>query len=111
MSTGKARTRRTRLTTAIIVVSTLLHLPVSWNLIGKAHILSPNAPGIASLPGETLAIACLPVLIGAVLAVWSLRTRHRRIALGVALAVADTVAVSHAYHFSVVVPEIRTASR
>jgi len=75
------------------------------------RLLSPNDPGLASLPGEVLTIACLPVLICLVLAVRSLRTTRGRTALATALAIAGTVAGWHAYHFSIVVPEIRAANR
>jgi len=102
---------RSRWAASIIAISTLLHLFVSCDLIDRAGLLSPNVPGLASLSGEVLTIACLPVLIGLVLAVRSLRTTHGRTALGVALAIAGTVASWHAYHFSVVVPEIRAANR
>lgn len=102
---------RSRWAASIIAISTLLHLPVLCDLIDRTDLLSPNVPEVASLPGEVLTIACLPLLIGLVLAVWSLRTTRGRTALAVALAIAGTVAGWHAYHFSVVAPGIHAANR
>jgi hypothetical protein len=97
---------RARCASSIILAATLLHLPVSCDLVDRANLLSPNRHGVASLPDEVLTIACLPILIGLLLTIWSLRTTRSEIALTVALMVAGTVAASDRYHFSVVVPEI-----
>ena len=108
---GWIRDRTNRIAAGILVTATLLHLPVSCDLIDRADLMLPDTPGVPSLPREVLQIALLPIPIGATLAVWSLRTRRGGFALAAALAVATTVGIWHAYHFEVVVPEIRAAKR
>jgi len=78
--------------TAIMAASTIAYLPIAHDLIVRARLWSPNATGDARIAEEALAIACLPVLLGSALTVWSIRCRDAGLALVLACAASAGIA-------------------